>query len=239
MARASLSLIVLKPLGFGRLAAAAGASVQVNLRTGGAASVYSAETAGSVLLNPLTSDAQGRVTGWVERGAYNLAVSHPDLPGGGYTAFFDAAPGGNATIDGLWLPGGILTEEDLFATGYHQPTIPATNSFPIFVAPFALRVKQAAIVVWNSSITADDTNYWRFAIRRTRAGAAAEIASKSTQLTGGQALTSRTEWNFDAAVFSATNGLISKGDIVDLAAFMTGAPTNLVATTCTVRYEPV
>lgn len=239
MARASLSLIVLKPLGFGRLAAAAGASVQVNLRSGGAASVYSAETAGSVLLNPLTSDAQGRVTGWVERGAYNLVVTHPDLPGGGYTAFFDAAPGGDATIDGLWLPNGILTEEDLFASLYQPTTFAATTSFPIFVAPFALVVKQAAIVVWNTTLAANDTNYWRLAVRRTRANASVEIASKSTQLTGGEGITQRTQWNFDAAVFSATNGLIAKGDAVDLAMFMTGAPTSLSGVVCTVRYEPV
>lgn len=109
MARAPIPLTVLKPIGFGRLAAAAGASVQVNLRSGGAASVYNAETAGSVLANPLTSDAQGRVTGWVERGAYNLVASHPDLPGGGYTEFFDAAPGGNSTVDALWLPDGVVS----------------------------------------------------------------------------------------------------------------------------------
>jgi hypothetical protein len=115
MARAPIPLTVLKPLGFGRLAAAVGASVQVNLRSGGAATVYNAGTAGLVLSNPLTSDAQGRVTGWVERGAYNLVASHPDLPGGGYTAFFDAAPGGNATIDELWLPDGVVTGAKLAA----------------------------------------------------------------------------------------------------------------------------
>jgi hypothetical protein len=129
--------------------------------------------------------------------------------------------------------------EELLASFYYQPNLAGTFSFPLFIAPFALQVKQVSIMLWNSSVTADDTNYWRFAPRRMRAAAAVEIASKSTQITGGQAIAQRTEWNFDAAVFSATNSLISKGDAVDLAGFLTGTLTNLVGVLCTVRYEPL
>jgi hypothetical protein len=155
MARAPIPEIVLKPLGFGRLAAAAGASVQVNLRSGGAASVYSAETGGSVLSNPLTSDAQGRVTGWVDRGAYNLVVTHTDLPGGGYTAFFDAAPGGNATIDSAWLAPGvgaggggggldIVTRSFLGFDRFDRATGPLVNS-PVAVSGQSWTVQAATV----------------------------------------------------------------------------------------------
>jgi hypothetical protein len=128
---------------------------------------------------------------------------------------------------------------ELFASYYYVGTLSAAGSFPIFVAPFALQVKQVSIMVYQTAIAADDTNYWRFAPRRNRANSAAEIASKTTQLTGGQAIAQRTEWNFDAAVFNAANALIAKGDAVDLAVFPTGTPPSLMGTLCTVRYEPV
>ena len=129
--------------------------------------------------------------------------------------------------------------EELFSSYYYVGSFAATASFPIFPAPFALQVKQAAIVVWNTTLAANDTNYWRLAVRRTRANASVEIVSKSTQLTGGEGITQRTDWNFDAAVWSATNGLIAKGDVIDLGVFMTGAPAALSGLAVTVRYEPV
>jgi hypothetical protein len=128
---------------------------------------------------------------------------------------------------------------ELFASQYHASSFSATFSFPIFVAPFPLQVKQVSMMIYPHAVAADDTNYWRFAIRRMRALANVEIASKTTQITGGQAIAQRTEWNFDAAAFNATNGLIAKGDAVDLAGFTTGAPVTISGAICTVRYEPL
>ncbi len=142
-----------------------------------------------------------------------------------------------AVIDELATKSASVGE--MFATLYFQPTLSGTGSFPIFVAPFPLVVKQVSVVVWNSSVAADDTNYWRLVVRRMRANVAVEIASKTTQLTGGQAIAQRTDWNFDAVTFNATNALIAKGDIVDFAAFITGTATALNGPACTVRYEPV
>lgn len=77
------------------LAPAVGASVQVNVRGGGAATVYAAATGGGTLPNPLTTDSQGRIDGWLEQGSYDLVVS-----GGGiaapYTQPFEAAAGAGA-----------------------------------------------------------------------------------------------------------------------------------------------
>lgn len=57
---------------------AEGASMQVNVRGGGAATVYAAETGAPTVANPLTVDGQGKVSGWVDDGSYDLAIS----PGG-------------------------------------------------------------------------------------------------------------------------------------------------------------
>jgi hypothetical protein len=127
---------------------------------------------------------------------------------------------------------------ELFASHYNPATVSATTSFPVFVAPFALQVKQIGVMVWSANIAVSDTNYWRFAARRSRANVEVEFASKSTQLTGGEAISARTEWNFDAVTFNA-NSLIAKGDSVGFAIFATGAPTAMVGIVATFRYEPV
>lgn len=61
--------------GPGTLVAVYGAAVQVNVRNGGPTTVYVAETGGETRPNPLTSDAVGRIEGWVEEGSYDLVVS--------------------------------------------------------------------------------------------------------------------------------------------------------------------
>src|SRR3954470_811028 len=60
-----------------------GASVQVNVRaTGSPATVYAGETGGTTVSNPLVTDANGRVNGWVDEGSYVLAIS-----GSGITSY--------------------------------------------------------------------------------------------------------------------------------------------------------
>ena len=73
------------------------ASIQVNLRSGGAATVYAAETGATTTANPLTTNAQGQVTGWLNRGAYNLVVTGPGITG--YTDPYDSVPGVDLGID--------------------------------------------------------------------------------------------------------------------------------------------
>lgn len=63
-----------------------GASVQVNVRNGGAATVYAAETGTFTLLNPLTT-ANGQIEGWLEPGSYDLIITDG---ASGYTARFEA-----------------------------------------------------------------------------------------------------------------------------------------------------
>jgi hypothetical protein len=133
--------------------------------------------------------------------------------------------------------------QELFASGYYSNPISVSLSFPIFTAPFALQAKQVSVVFYATvDMPADDVNYWRIAVRRTRnnlSTGVGEIAAKSTQLTGGEAITSKVDWNYDTVTFSPTFSVLLKGDTVDLSCVKTGTPPNLVGTLCTVRYEPL
>lgn len=77
-----------------------GASVQVNVRGGGAATVYEAETGGTTVANPIMTTAQGRIEGWLEEGSYDLVVSGTGITT--YTQRFEAVSGANS-------PGKVLT----------------------------------------------------------------------------------------------------------------------------------
>lgn len=86
----------------------AGAAATIRTRPGGAtAVVYSAETGAATNANPLTSNAQGQVTGWVDRGAYEATITAAGLTT--YVEPFESAPATDGTIDALWLPDGIVT----------------------------------------------------------------------------------------------------------------------------------
>ena len=108
MARTEIPFVVIDPATGN---AVVGASVAVAARaTGTASTVYAGETGATTTSNPRTTDANGRLTGWVERGAYTLTVS-----GGGLTTYvknWDSAPAADSSIDALWigsaLPIGIV-----------------------------------------------------------------------------------------------------------------------------------
>lgn len=85
----------------------AGASITVKTRPAGAtATVYQAETGVATTANPLTSDAQGRVNGWVERGAYDALITASGLTP--WTEPFDSAPATDRAVDELWMPTGLV-----------------------------------------------------------------------------------------------------------------------------------
>lgn len=69
----------------------AGLSVQVNVRGAAAGTVYQAATGAATFPNPLTSDSNGRVEGWLEEGSYDLVVSGSGITP--YTQQFEAASG--------------------------------------------------------------------------------------------------------------------------------------------------
>lgn len=103
MARVRVPITVIDPAGN----AVAGAAVTVNKRsTGTAAVLYVAETGPTTTANPTTTDAYGRVTAWVDRGAYNAVISGTGITT--YTQPFDAGAASDQGIDDLWLPSGAV-----------------------------------------------------------------------------------------------------------------------------------
>lgn len=136
----------------------------------------------------------------------------------------------------------VPTIAELVANSYHNSTITQVQSFPVFVAPFACVIVAARLVTWQSgvanNVTANDTNYWTVDIRRTRAAASVTIASKTTKATGGETITYRVDWNFDAVTFNTTNRVLGAGDIVDFAFTETGTATDIPGPLMQIRYEP-
>lgn len=132
--------------------------------------------------------------------------------------------------------------DEQFASVWHPTSITATFGVGVLIAPFNCQIVSARIApqaAGGATVAASDTNYWTVQVRRFRAGALAVIAAKTTQATGGQALTYRTDWNFNAATFDANNKLLQAGDIIDFAFLTTGAPAAIPGPICQVRYVPV
>lgn len=76
-----------------------GASCQVNLRSGGAATVYADATSSTTVANPIVTGALGRIEGWLAEGSYDLVVSSGDVE---YTQSYEAVSGGSRT--NVWNP---------------------------------------------------------------------------------------------------------------------------------------
>jgi microcystin-dependent protein len=94
----------------------AAASVTVRKRSDAStATVYSAETGGGTLANPLTTDAQGRVGGWCEREGYDLIVTGSGIST--YTEAWDAAPARAGGIDEPWLADDVVIARVLATFG--------------------------------------------------------------------------------------------------------------------------
>jgi len=91
--------------------ALAGASVQINTRGGGAATVFAGEVGATTVTNPLTTDAAGRVSAWLDRGSYDAVISHASITT--YTDQFDSSPGAAQSIDTAWLADGLITAAKL------------------------------------------------------------------------------------------------------------------------------
>jgi hypothetical protein len=106
MARVELPIVALNTT---TGAPVSGASVQVKFRSSGLnATWYTQETGGTSSTAAITTDSAGRTNAWVDRGAYNCVVSGTGITT--YTEPFDAAPAGDSTIDGLWLPDNIIVQ---------------------------------------------------------------------------------------------------------------------------------
>lgn len=89
-----------------------GASVAIAFRsTGAPATWYTAETGGTASTAAVITDANGRATAWLPRGAYNCTVTGTGITP--YTEPWDAVPGADQALDTLWVADGAITNAKL------------------------------------------------------------------------------------------------------------------------------
>lgn len=110
----------------------AGASIQVNIRGGSAATLWNQEVGGTNPSNPLTTDAQGRVLAWVDRGAYDLVISGSGIST--YTVNVEVVPGRDASIDSNWIGAGVLLATHYAAGSVTSAALAAGVGVPIGVS---------------------------------------------------------------------------------------------------------
>lgn len=96
----------------------AGASVHtINRPAGTDATVYAADTGATLGSNPATTDARGRVTQFLGRGAYTSVVSAAGMTT--YNEVWDAAPAADGAIDTAWMAAGAATPTKVAVSGVH------------------------------------------------------------------------------------------------------------------------
>lgn len=109
-----------------------GASVSVNIRGLGPATIYAAETGGTTLANPLTTTADGRIDGWLDEGSYDLTIS-----GGGITTYTQPLEviSGKSLVN---IPGDRLTTASVQGTALVDNTLPGAKLVAASVTPLKL-----------------------------------------------------------------------------------------------------
>lgn len=109
MARTKINIIVLDPTD-GSLVEDAAVTI-IDRETTSQAPVYNAEDGETTITQPLTTDAQGRVPGWVDRGQYEAEIN---VLGNPQTSVeFDSAPGGDGSVVEAWIANSAVTTNKL------------------------------------------------------------------------------------------------------------------------------
>lgn len=130
-----------------------GVNVTVNLRAGGTATVFGAETGAGTVANPLTTNAAGMVSGWLDRGRYNLVVNDPSGRVASFTEPFDSSSADDITsaLFDRGLQAGVIAAGDLAVTSSANLVLPvAAGSAYIasssgFLAPYTFAGGTATI----------------------------------------------------------------------------------------------
>jgi hypothetical protein len=113
--------------GTGHYIAASGASVHVINRSDSSdATIYSAETGGGTLSNPLVTDGSGNVAGWLAPGRYSLVVSGTGITT--YTQPYDSTP---ALVANATLTYGTTVNTDASLAAHFKITVTNTSDFNI------------------------------------------------------------------------------------------------------------
>jgi len=134
--------------------------------------------------------------------------------------------------------------EDLFTNTLYTATgatISGLTSGPLFVAPFNMALTNLALVEWSAvGVDASDTNYWSAILKilSTDNVTYRTVATKTTKVTGGQAISNRKNWTFDTSAFVNQN--VAPGEIVVLTFSPTGTPAAITGPVMvTTGYRPL
>lgn len=123
-------------------------------------------------------------------------------------------------------------------TGLFGATLASSNTYSNFVAPFGLSIVAFSLTV-GTAIAASDTDYWTVNLRKFVNGSSAgTIASKTTQVTGGEALGANKDWNFDSITFDAGFKVFNKGDVLNIQFVKAASAATLDRPQGTFRYRP-
>lgn len=87
------------------------AEVTIKDRNDNAVAVFQDQTGSTQRTQPLLTDAQGRVDGWLNRGAYKIIIVVPSRPT--RTEYYDSSPGGDGAIDSDWIQASAITNSKL------------------------------------------------------------------------------------------------------------------------------
>ncbi len=100
----------------------------------------------------------------------------------------------------------------------------ATDQRYLFVAPYDCKIDQVSIVS-DTAVAANDTNYYSFQVQNLTAANALLSAAKTTQATGGTAITGDAVYDLSPD----QNQVISDGDVLELQVTETGTATGLTS----------
>lgn len=132
----------------------------------------------------------------------------------------------------------LMVSVSLFPRGH---TLSGTDSSPVLIAPFPLRVTSVALTFWqNTDIATSDTNYWTVEVRKGDPDGVTHttIATRTTKSTGGVSWLRRVPWVFDTNLFDEPE--VDAGQTLNIAFYTTGTPTGIGGPiVATVGYEPL
>lgn len=126
------------------------------------------------------------------------------------------------------------------ATWYNSVSLSATTApttLPfVWVAPFACTINYVALLSAQNTVAASDVNYWSVELRRYRAGSSVVIATKTSQLTGGEGVVQYVPWVF--GTLDPTNKILQAGDMVALFFTKFAAGSTWTNVHCTIGFTP-
>jgi len=198
-------------------------------------SLFASEASPVVVSNDSTGVFLGYADEIVLTGATTtIRVIHPSMTGGILSS---------GAIGTIQLAALGVTPEKLSTVANSRPVIiplgavAATKSQVAFVAPTA-GVLAAAKIVNKTAITANDTDYWTFAlVDKGSAGTGTDkIVELNTKATGGSALVAYVALSL--GTLNATHKVLAAGDVVLLTITKSASATALAETALELEFLP-